>query len=190
MTAEHLISRAGAPLLTVVGQVRPDQLTSPTPCTGYDVRQLINHLLFWGPSLEGAGNKEAVPPPAEAESAMDLTKGDWSGDLATQVQRTIAAWTTSEAWQGTTRMAGPDELPSALIGGMVATELVVHGWDLGTATGQQPSWDDEVLEYVHQEVAGHAEWGRQVGSYGPEVPVAATAPLLDRILGLTGRAVS
>lgn len=187
MTAELLIGPAGERIVDLVEHIRPDQLASPTPCSGYDVRQLVNHLLFWGPSLEGAARKEAVMPPAEAEDAIDLTKADWSGDLTAQLRRTASAWSLPEAWQGATRMGGPDEIPASLIGGMVATELVVHGWDLARATGQQPEWDEDLLEYVHAEVTGHAEWGRQLGSYGPEIPVAADAPLLDRILGLTGR---
>jgi uncharacterized protein (TIGR03083 family) len=34
--------------------VREDQLTAPTPCAEYDVRALLNHLLYWGPWLEAA----------------------------------------------------------------------------------------------------------------------------------------
>jgi uncharacterized protein (TIGR03086 family) len=70
---------------------------------------------------------------------------------------------------------------------MVVGEVVVHGWDLAMATGQQPVWDDEVLAFVHKELVANVQWGRDMGVYGPEVPVPEDAPLLDRILGLTGR---
>jgi len=63
MSANH-IARAAARFTEIVHNVKPDQLTNPTPCTDYDVRALLNHLLFWGPSLTGAARKELVPPPS------------------------------------------------------------------------------------------------------------------------------
>lgn len=43
------------------------------------------------------------------------------------------------------------------------------------------------MDYVYREVGMTADQGRQMGVYGPHVPVSDAAPLLDRILGLTGR---
>ncbi|MBE1487457.1 TIGR03086 family metal-binding protein [Plantactinospora soyae] len=183
----QLATRAAAPLVEIVRNIKPDQLDAPTPCTEYAVRQLVNHLLFWGPSLEGAGRKEPVPAPAASETEVDLTGGDWAADLAAQVGRTADAWSQSTAWEGTTRVVGPTELPASMIGGMVVCEMVTHGWDLARATGQKPSWDDELLEYVHEEITRTAEQGRQMGAYGPEVPVPASSSALDRALGLMGR---
>ncbi|GAA3337591.1 hypothetical protein GCM10020358_14420 [Amorphoplanes nipponensis] len=55
------------------------------------------------------------------------------------------------------------------------------------ATGQPVSWDEEVLGFLHDEVAKTAELGRELGEYGAETPVPPDAPVLDRMLGLTGR---
>lgn len=187
MVAHQLIGRAVASHVDVVRDIGPEQLGAPTPCAAWNVRALIHHLLFWGPSLVGAGRKVAVPPPSEAESELDLTQGDWAGELVAQMERTAAAWSLPEAWQDTTRMGSPAELPAAMIGGMVLGEVVVHGWDLARATGQQPTWDHDVLLFLHREVAATAEMGRRLGIYGAEVPISAEAPLLHRILGLTGR---
>jgi uncharacterized protein (TIGR03086 family) len=74
-----------------------------------------------------------------------------------------------------------------MIGGMVVCEMVAHGWDLARATGQKPRWDDDLLGYVHEEVTRTAGQGRQMGAYGPEVPVPAPSSTLDRTLGLIGR---
>ncbi|MEE6257941.1 TIGR03086 family metal-binding protein [Plantactinospora sonchi] len=183
----RLVTRAASALTGIVDEIKPDQLDNPTPCGEYDVRKLVNHLLFWGPSLEGAARKETVPPPADAESELDLTGGDWSAALRALVEAVATAWARPEAWQGGTHMGGPTELPASLVGGMVIGELVVHGWDLARATGQDRSWDDELLGYLHEEVGRFAEQGRAMGVFGPEVPVPDSAPMLDRVLGLTGR---
>lgn len=182
----HLSTAADA-MAAIVRTVSPDQLANRTPCAEFDVRALVNHLLFWGPSLEGAGRKEPVPPPAPAESDVDLTAGDWRGDLLAQLDRLASAWAPEQAWQGTTRMGGPTELPASMIGDMTVGELVVHGWDLARATGQRLDLPADLLTYVHEAVAASAEQGRQMGIYGPEVPVPTGAPTLHRVLGLTGR---
>ncbi|MEU7899823.1 TIGR03086 family metal-binding protein [Nonomuraea sp. NPDC049152] len=187
MSGDELMARAAAPLMEIIRDIKPDQLDARTPCAEYDVRKLVNHLLFWGPSLEAAGRGEMVPPPAQAESDVDLTGGDWAVALEGNVERVVAAWSRPAAWEGTTHMGGPTELPASLVGGMIIGELVVHGWDLAQATGRRPAWDDDLMAYVYEEVAKSAEQGRAMGIYGPEVPVGASAPALDRLLGLTGR---
>ncbi|MGH3762028.1 TIGR03086 family metal-binding protein [Actinophytocola sp.] len=184
--AEH-IAGAAARFTEIVHNVKPGQLADPTPCTEFDVRGLVNHLLFWGPSLVGAARKELVPPPAASESDVDLTGGDWAAALEEHAGRTAAAWGAPAAWEGVTRMGGPMQLPAELIGGMVAGELVVHGWDLARATGQRPDWDSDLLRYVHGEVERSAELGRSSGVYGPEVTVPADSSTLDRLLALSGR---
>lgn len=187
MSSEQLMARAAVPMIEIIRNINPEQLTAQTPCAQYDVRRLLNHLLFWGPSLEASARKEAVPPPAEAESAVDLTEDHWATSLHEHIGRTVASWDEPRAWEGVTYMGGPTEMPAALVGGMIVGELVVHAWDLAQATGQHVSWDGDLLEYLHDQVAKTADQGRQLGIYGPEVAVPAAAPTLDRILGLTGR---
>jgi uncharacterized protein (TIGR03086 family) len=187
MQPHSLVAAAAAPVIETVRGITPDQLDAQTPCTEYDVRGLLNHLLFWGPSLEGAGRKEAVPPPAGSDRDVQLVGTDWAAQLEVRIDRIVAAWSDPRAWEGMTRLVGPTETPADMIGGMVLGELVVHGWDLTRATGGHPQWHDDVLEFTHDMVAKTAEQGREMGVYGPEVPVPETAPLLDRILGLTGR---
>ncbi len=187
MSNARFLAPPAPALIGIIRTIRPDELGAPTPCAEYDVRRLVNHLLFWGPSLEAAARKQSVPPPAGSEADVDLTEGDWRNALEAHLDRTVAAWTEPGAWEGLTDLGGPPEVPASLIGGMVVGELVVHGWDLAQATGQRPSWDDDLLLYVHDEVAKSVEQCREMGIYGPAVAVPAESSTLDRLLGLTGR---
>lgn len=181
-----MLARAAGVFSGIVESVEPGQWGAATPCSNYDVQGLAHHLLFWGPSLVGAGRKEVVPPPAAAETDVEPVL-DWPAALKEHVERTVEAWNLPGAWDGVTFMGGPTELPATLVGGMVVGEFVVHGWDLARATGQDPVWDAELLDYLHVEVEKYAQDGRDMGIYGPEVEVVGTAPTLHRILGLTGR---
>ena len=185
MEREDVMERAAGPTIEVVRGIRSDQLDAATPCEDFRVARLIQHLRFWAPSLAGAAHRREMPPPAAAESEVDLT--DWHARLEADLKQVASAWSDPVAWGGETRLGGPDPVPATMIGGMACTELVVHGWDLARATDQKPVWDDEVVTFAFSELVATAELGRQMGAYGPEVAVPREAPTLDRALGLTGR---
>lgn len=161
MSDAQFVARAAGPLMEIIHRIKPEQLDAPTPCAEFDVRALVNHLLFWGPSLAGSAHKESVPPPADAN--VKLSEGEWAAALEAQLDRIVVAWREPDAWQGTTYMGGTTELPASMVGGMVVGELVVHGWDLARATGQRQTWPEDLLRYLHAEVAKIAEQGREMG---------------------------
>jgi uncharacterized protein (TIGR03086 family) len=187
MTGDQLMKLATEPVAEIVRAIEPAQLDAATPCADFTVRKLLNHLLYWGPSLEGAARKVNVTPPATPEAETDLTEGDWKGKFLAHLEKLTASWSEPAAWEGTAQIGGPTEMPAATIGGMVMGELVVHGWDLARATGQYPVWDQNLLGHLLPEIEGMAPMGRDMGIFGPEVPVPEDAPVLDRILALSGR---
>jgi uncharacterized protein (TIGR03086 family) len=129
-----------------------------------------------------------VPVLGADQSGLDLVTGDWAVALDADRAALVAAWSVPSAWEGTVSMGGPEPLPAAMIGGMVLGELVVHGADLARTVDREVTWPAEVLEAAHTAMAGMAAQGREMGVFGPEVPVAPDAPTLDRVLAVTGRA--
>jgi uncharacterized protein (TIGR03086 family) len=184
MNTSELPGCAAQTMVTIIDAIKPDQLDAPTPCHEFDVRALISHLLHWSPVLEGAAHKNPTPPLAGPETSH--TSDDWAAMLKERITSTASAWSAPEAWTGMTPF-GPTGLPAHLVGGMVVTELVVHGWDLAKATAQHHTWDLDLLGYLYDEIKDTAETGRQMGVYAPEAPVLSDSPLIDRVLALTGR---
>lgn len=178
------MGHAVEPVLAVVDAVKADQLELPTPCSGYDVRGLINHLAGTMAWLERVGRR--LPPEAGDPFGgnTDVTASDWQALLATRIRAMVAAWAEPSAWEGSIEDM---QLPATMIGEMALTELLVHGWDLAVATGQQVDYGDDIGHELHRIVAETAGLGRQMGAYGAEVAVSSTAPAFDRTLGLTGR---
>ena len=80
------------------------------------------------------------------------------------------------------------------IDGVASGDLVVHGWDLARATGQDDTMDpDEVAqmlpfaEGMPPEMRTPGAFGPGVVVFGPIVELPADAPAQDRLLGLMGR---
>jgi hypothetical protein len=59
--------------------------------------------------------------------------------------------------------------------------------DIAREIGVDPDLSEELVQGIWDEVRPHAEQWRSMGVYPAAVPVPDDAPLLDRLLGLTGR---
>ncbi|EHR53139.1 TIGR03086 family protein [Saccharomonospora marina XMU15] len=180
------ISRAAREFAEIVRAVPADKLAAATPCEEYDVRGLCNHLLFWMPRLLAAAAKRPPEPLGEGERAAELVVGDWADLLAAEAVELAEALRDPAAWQGSTSIAGGD-LPAAMVGRMALCELVVHGWDLATATGVPARYESGAAEAAEQVMREIGEQGRQLKAFGPEVPLGDDASVLDRVVALSGR---
>ncbi|MEU6034662.1 TIGR03086 family metal-binding protein [Actinomadura sp. NPDC047616] len=186
MTMRTLMVPAAEAAARVMRAVPADRLDAPTPCPDWDVRALVNHMIFWSGRAEGAAHK--LPPPAEPGPDHDFTAdGDWAEMYAAHVHKAAEAWSEPAAWEGTTNLTGQGDMPATFVGGIVFVECVLHGWDLAAATGQRTAFRDDVVRAAYEHIERTADTGRKYGAFGPEVAVPGTAPLFDRLLGLTGR---
>ena len=79
------------------------------------------------------------------------------------------------------------DMPGEAVGVVGLTEVVIHGWDLARATGQTYDVDPAIAEAVLANVAQFAAQGPVDGLFGPAVPIGDDAPVLDRIIALSGR---
>ncbi|GAA3828497.1 TIGR03086 family metal-binding protein [Amycolatopsis tucumanensis] len=181
-----MLERAAREFTGLLRAIEPAQLDNRTPCAEYDVRGLLNHLLYWGPWLAAALRREPAPAVTTGERDVDLTQGDWLGELCTLVDGLVDTCGRPEALEGTTKF-GDAEMPAEMIAGMVLTEWVVHGWDLARATGLPLTVDPEVAAALYASAKATAEQAREMKVFGPEVPCGGEAPVLDRLLALTGR---
>jgi uncharacterized protein (TIGR03086 family) len=167
--------------------VTEEQMNAPTPCPQYAVRNLIGHLAGLSRAFRDAGRKDLGPTTnTDPSSSMPDVTPDWRAELPTLLAELAEAWRDPNAWTGHTRAGGVD-LPGAVAGLVATDELVVHGWDLARATAQPYSPDTAALRAAHDLLAPAADNPDSSGLFGPAVPVPADAPLLDQLIGLSGR---
>ncbi|MGC4999693.1 MULTISPECIES: TIGR03086 family metal-binding protein [unclassified Streptomyces] len=170
--------RATAP---VVDGVTDAQLTDPTPCAEFDVRALLNHLFHVVTNFQ----KLAVREPADLATAAEyLDEGDWRSRFREEGARLAKAWAAPGAEEGISPAMG---LPQRSLAAMVLGDLLVHGWDLARATGQEYTPDAATVEEVAPELEKIAPMGRNAGVFGEAVPAPAGATRFERLLGDTGR---
>jgi uncharacterized protein (TIGR03086 family) len=181
-------ARAQAVARHIIDSITDEQLALPTPCSEWDVRDILNHVLdgdllviawlkgetpSWGRNPDHLGDDphpQAVVLDRLAE-CYDLIAGQ-AGDLERIVTTRMAAMSV-------------DALAERRIG-----DLVAHLWDLAVATSQPVDYDPELVEtvvpYYQAKLDGKPREGAPVAEPQP-VPDDATAA--DRLACYLGRSV-
>jgi uncharacterized protein (TIGR03086 family) len=170
--------------------VPDERLGGPTPCPAYTLGDLIDHIGGLTPAFTAAGTK-TTPADATGKAEGDASRlpADWRTRIPRDLETLAEAWRDPAAWTGMTRAGGFD-LPGEVAGLVALDELVIHGWDVARASGQDYDCDPQSLEAVHgfvSQFSGPEREAAREGLFGPEVEVPEDAPLLDRVIGLTGR---
>src|SRR4030088_1555050 len=128
-------------LADIVAGVPDELLDPPTPCPGYTVGDLVEHVGGAASAFTGAAAKDTGEATSHAPSGDAARLGD---DWHTRIPRDPAsladAWRDPDAWTGMTKAGGVD-LPGEVAGLVALDEVVVHGWDVARATGQAYDWD-------------------------------------------------
>lgn len=186
MEMRKLMVRAVEAATEVVQGITPDMRDRRTPCPDLDVAALLGHLEAWMTDRAyGAATKRQIP--GEPDEGRESFAPGWADRFAESARAAAQAWSEPDAWEGSTGLTGGARMPAGMIGGMVYVEYLLHGWDLAAATGQRFALDDDLAQALLGQVSSMAEMARQYGAFGVEVPVPASAPPLDRALGLAGR---
>jgi uncharacterized protein (TIGR03086 family) len=167
----------------LVAGVKPAQWSASTPCENWDVRALVNHVVM---------GQYVFTAALQGNDRPDVT-ADYLGDdpLGSFRQSSEALLT---AFDGDAVMSKLVTVPFGEIPGIGAMHLraiegLVHGWDLGQATGQSISVPEELIgtELVFAQNAISAV--PREGRFADEKPVSGDAPALEQLAALLGRSV-
>jgi uncharacterized protein (TIGR03086 family) len=185
MDLHEEMAAAAAEDARVVAGAADRPLEGPTPCTDWDLRTLLNHTILWTAySAERRARDE--PLPDELTSTDFTAQPGYAQAYATQLDKAVAAWSDPAAWTAELKVMG-SPTPSADVGALLVAEMVLHGWDVARATGQDYHCDGPLLATTAQTVAANAERFRQYQGFAAPVELPATASDFDRLLAASGR---
>ncbi len=167
--------------------VKPEQWGNPSPCEKWDAGDVVDHMIaMHGYMLRPIGRTLAEPTGdrlADFRAAREAVEG-LLADPAVAEQEV-------ETPNG--KMTFAEQ-----VDGVVSDDLVLHGWDLARATGQDEAMDPVDVERLWASTTAipaelmekyrtPGAFGPDVEVFGPEVRVPEEASLQDRLLGLIGR---
>lgn len=172
---------------TVVAGVGADQLSGPTPCPGYDVATLVDHLV--GAAWRAVALGRGQAPTGEEFPHVELA--DAPAQLRAAGAEAAAAWTDRQLMATTTMPWGETYAGSTLVD-MYLCELVAHAWDLamaiGATPGCHPALASAALDAAHAMLRQEYRDMMGVGNpFGAAQPVGPDATTLERFAAFMGR---
>lgn len=170
--------------LRVVGD---DQWGYPTPCEGWTVRDLVNHVVTANVAstamVRGATREDVI-----AAFARDHLGDDPLQAFLDSVIEQRAAFSEPGALERT--CAHPiGDIPGWQLLGFRVADLLMHAWDLARAIGADEELDADVAELVYTGMAAMGNALDGTGLFGPGASgtVPDDAPVQLKLLDLSGR---
>ena len=158
----------------------------PSPCEGWLATDVVQHVLDMHAAMLLPLKRPLSQAPSIQQSPL-LAFRSARRDLESVLNDDSVAQTQVPTPVGHMTLAQH-------IDQVASQDLVIHGWDLAKATGQDDELDPSEVErmwpsaqHMDERLRTPGAFGEGVIVYGPPVPVSDTAPTSHRLLGLLGR---
>ncbi len=166
-----------------VAAVQDDQWSAPTPCSAWDVRTLVNHIVNenrWTPPL--MRGVEEVGDRFDGDLLGDDPKAAWDEAF----HEAQAAVQEEGALERTVHVSFGD-IPAREYISQMVIEHVVHGWDLARAVETDERIDPDLVDYVYEAGKPFTEQFRPYGAFRDIVAVPEDADIQTKLLAMFGR---
>ncbi|MFE4459008.1 TIGR03086 family metal-binding protein [Nocardia tengchongensis] len=183
-----LDARAVRTSIDVVASLTPADLDAPSPCAGWTLRDLLEHMIVQHYGFAAAARGEDDLSRWKPQPLGEDPIGEYRA-AAEHVLATFAVPGVLERQFPLPEIRDGIVIPGALAVSFHFIDYVVHAWDVARALGQTVAFDDDLLSAalpVAEAVPRGAEREQPGASFAPELAVPQTVGL-DRILAVLGR---
>lgn len=166
----------------LIDRIAADQWTAPTPCTEWNVRDVVSHLVGMNLVLLAMFDDSPMP-----ERGVDRLGADPAGAY----RRSAAALQAAARPEVLARSrstplgvaTGAERLQWRIV------DLLAHAWDLVQATGTVVELPDDLAERALTFARAKLPSQPRAGRFADPQPISDEAPAIDRLAAFTGRAV-
>jgi uncharacterized protein (TIGR03086 family) len=180
-----LHGRCVAEFVARVATVRPDRWAGATPCTEWNTRELVNHVIgedrWTVPLLEGATIADVG-----TEFDGDLLGHDAAASARRAGDEAVAMVAEVVPAGGRVHLSYGDEDVVEYVHQLAADHLI-HAWDLAAATDGDRTLDAELVAAVAEWFSDREELYRGAGAIGPRVDGAFDDDPCAALLAAFGR---
>jgi uncharacterized protein (TIGR03086 family) len=175
----------------IVDDIGDGQWDGPTPCAGWTLRQLVEHMILENRGFAAAAGGETSDRRVWTDRQF---LDDLRADYRASAERVVESFGAPGVLEGEfwLPLINPSlRLPARQAISFHLLDYVVHGWDVATAIGRpvQVPTDivDAALDIATREVPDGPRRHRPNASFVAPVELAPGAPELDRLLAWLGR---
>ena len=173
--------------LGMIESASPATLSKPTPCSEWDARGLIEHMIGVVQSFNAAFGGAPLTPPT-GQTTAGLAGDDPAAAYRQAADALMQTIQRPGALDQTIKLPA-GEMPGAQAINIVIGDQSIHTWDLAKALGRPFTMDEEIasgiLAMLHQILTPDRR-GPGKG-FAEEVACPENAPVQDRLLAFSGR---
>jgi uncharacterized protein (TIGR03086 family) len=186
--------RVSAQAEALVQSIPDDQFNFATPCPGWDVKALCNHI-YAGDIVVSTRILNAPQP--DPKSSEDRLGDDPKGKISAAFDELRELLSKPEVLgQHVTTMGPQGDLHDVILGNLLAkrvADLVVHNWDLSKALGRSTAdFDPELVAWTLAHFQARTPEDRthnHIAIAAQEQPIPEGATDADRLAACLGRTV-
>ena len=168
-----------------VSQIRDDQWEAPTPDTEWNVRDLVNHLVYenlWAPLLFAGSTVGEIGDRFEGDVLGPDPQGAWQAASAPA----LAAAHAPGAMDRTVHLSFGD-FPGREYALQLFADHLIHAWDLARAIGADERLDAGLVGVCTTWFAELEDAYRSAGAIAGRPPISPGADAQTRLLAMFGR---
>ena len=172
----------------LINTLTPADLATPTPCTEWDVKALVNHMVGVCTGFTRALGGTVPAPPGTASGDDDLVGNEPAAAYDRVADAVMQAWRAPGALDRTVKLA-LGEMPGRQAAAILVADQLVHTWDLAKAIGRPHGIDEDLARATYEMMRQNLtpELRQRTGAFGPEVECPESAPIQDRLAAFAGR---
>ena len=170
--------------VVVVG-LDPTRWETSTPCEEWTIRELLNHVIagnWWAARLASGASISDVGTELDGDQVGDNPRGsyDASADAAAR------AFEAPGALEAPCAVSyGP--VPGSVYAGHRFIDVLIHGWDLAVASGQDSTLASDLIKGAWQVLEPQLDMLRSSGMFGDDLEIPGDADAETRLLMTLGR---
>lgn len=164
-----------------VKAVTPPDLAKPTPCSEFDVRALLNHMIGGLAMLTTAAEGEKAPIPEGDQFGSDPA-GAYDQRRSALITAVRGDGVLDRDWD---MPFGP--MSGSMMASIAFMEHLTHAWDIAKATGQDTTLSADLVMECMEVVTPMDAMMRMPGVCGPAVSVPDNAAPQDKLVAFLGR---
>jgi len=184
MDSKILFTRVLDQVTECVLAVDVKQLDNTTPCTDWNLRQLLNHLVYellWVPDMLAGKTVAQVGSKYDGDVLGDRLQTSWQ-DAADAAQEAVE----KAEREAVVHLSYGDKSAETYVAEM-AMEVLVHGWDVCQALSYSLLFEPDVAQAVYDNTLPRKKEYAESGMLGKPIDVPEDAVTEVKLLGLLGR---
>lgn len=171
--------------LHIVEAVADSQWTNATPCGEWDVKGIVNHLVYENRWMVALFNGKTIDEVDQAFEG-DLVGGDPLAAFQETSDEVLKILAQDDAMSRTCHISsGPTS--GAEYASQLFLDSLIHGWDISVGIGSPASLDSELVGACLPLAELTAKYATGSGSFAEPVQVNADASQQTRLLAILGR---